>query len=171
MTFKDIRQGQTVYVLHRGEEVKAECAKVRQVGMPRFPQYGTQGSAMGMVIDVTIGLNTAVETAAHEDGENKERIYVVPADSEIACAGNVVISVNKEGMLREVEAMRAESAEAIDAVDKHKKRKERCEEILLEWDESKAEEKRHEERIEKLENKMNGIAEMIEKFMNKISTQ
>lgn len=165
MTFKDIRQGQTVYVLHKGEEVKAECAKVRQVGMPRFPQYGTQGSAMGMVIDLTIGLNTAVETAAREDGGNKERIYVVPADSEIACAGNVVISVNKEGMLREVEIMRAESAEAIDAVDKRKKRKERCEEILLEWDERMAEKKQQGEKIEKLEGKVDKLTNMIMGFI------
>lgn len=155
MTFKDIRQGQTVYLLHKGEEMEAESRKVRQVGMPRFPQYGTQGGAMGMVVDIAID----------------EKTYVVPSDSEIACAGNVVISVSKEGMLREVETMRAESEETVAAVGKHQKRIEDCERILTEWDEKKAEEKRKEERIDKLEDKMNGLTDMIEKFMNKMSAQ
>lgn len=170
MTFKDVRQGQTVYVLHKGDEVKAESRKVRQVGMPRFPQYGTQGGAMGMVVDLTIG--GAVETAPHEEGRRQgEKVYVVPADSEIACAGNVVISVSKEGMLREVEAMRAESEEAIEAVGKHQKRRGDCERILEEWDEEKAEKKKQEDRIDRLEGKMNGLTDMIEKFMNKMGAQ
>ena len=155
MTFKDLRQGHPVYLLHKGEEMTAQVGKVKQVGTARFPQYGTTGSnALGMVIDVTID----------------EKTYVVPADSQIASAGNVVVSVDKEGILREVEILEAESEEALNSIEKHRKRKEECEKIKEEWNPELAEKKQQDERIGKIEGKVDSLAEMLKAFINKTGT-
>ena len=142
-----------MYLLHKGEEMTAQVGKVKQVGTARFPQYGTTGSnALGMVIDVTID----------------EKTYVVPADSQIASAGNVVVSVDKEGILREVEVLEAESEEALNSIEKHRKRKEECERIKEEWNPELAEKKKQDERIGKIEGKVDSLAEMLKGFIKEM---
>lgn len=98
MTFKDIKQGYPVYVLHKGQ-MTARTGKVTMVSQPRFPQVAQQPMASGLVMDVTI----------EEDGQS--RTYTMPESSAVVCAGDVIISTDRGGILVEVEAMRNASEE------------------------------------------------------------
>lgn len=173
MTFKDIRQGNMVYLLHKGEGLKACAGKVRKAGTPRFPQYGTAGNALGMVVDLEIeaALSEPVKTGPHEDGGTQQKsckTYVVPADSMIASAGQVVVSVDRDGILREVEALEAESEEALNSMERHRRRKEECERIREEWNPELAEKKQQDERIGAIEGKVDSLASMLKGFIKEM---
>lgn len=186
MTFKDIRQGNMVYMLHKGDELRACVGKVKKAGAPRFPQYGTAGNALGMVVDLEIEAAQAepVETGSHKEewAQNKEewaqnkgsgtqkesRTYVVPADSMIASAGQVVVSVDRDGILREVETLEAESEEALNSMERHRKRKEECERIREEWNPELAEKKQQDERIGAIEGKVDSLATMLRGFIKEM---
>lgn len=157
MTFKDMKQGYPVYMLHKGEDMKAGTGKVVTATAPRFPQQYGGGNALSMVVDVTI----------EADGANKT--YTIPADSTVVSAGNTVLSVDRDGILREVEAMKAESEDVLSSMDKHRMRAESCEKILTEWNPELAEKKRQDERIGSLENGVNELKGMIRELVNKLN--
>lgn len=157
MTFREINKGYNVYMLHKGEdELKAEIGKVVVSTQPRFPQMYNGGAMSGMVMDVTISANGANKT------------YVVPVDSCVVNAGNIVISTDKDGILREVEAMEAESDDVLNSVEKHKKRKEECEKIKTEWNPQIAEKKEQEERIKSVETEVKGLSTMLKDLIKEL---
>lgn len=156
MTFKDIKPGYPVYMLHKGDGLTTGQGKVVTVTQPRFPeQYN--GQALGMVVDVTI----------EENGMN--RTYTMPADSSVVSAGMTVLSTDKEGILRDVEAMKTESEDVLSSMDRHRARVESCERILAEWNPQIAERKKQEERIGSLESGMNELKGMIKSLVEKFS--
>ena len=157
MTFKDMKQGYPVYMLHKGEDMKAGTGKVVTATAPRLPQQYSGGNALSMVVDVTI----------EADGANKT--YTIPADSTVVSAGNTVLSVDRDGILREVEVMKAESEDVLSSMDKHRMRAESCEKILTEWNPELAEKKRQDERIGSLENGVNELKGMIRELVNKLN--
>lgn len=156
MTFKDIKQGYPVYMLHKEEDLKAGQGKVVTMTQPRFPQQYS-GQALAMVVDITI----------EENGANKT--YTMPADSSVVSAGNTVLSTDREGILREVEAMKAESEDVLASMEKHKARAENCEKILTEWNPQLAEKKRQDERIGTLESGMSELKGMVKTLIEKLS--
>ena len=155
MTFKDMKQGYPVYMLHKGDEMRVGTGKVVTATAPRFPQQYS-GQALAMVVDVTI----------EEDGTNKT--YTMPADSSVVSAGKTVLSVDREGILRDVEAMKAESEDVLASMEKHRIRVEGCEKILTEWNPVLAEKKKQEERIGSLENGMNELKAMMRALSEKL---
>nr|DAP98741.1 MAG TPA: hypothetical protein [Caudoviricetes sp.] len=155
MTFKDMKQGYPVYMLHKGDEMRVGTGKVVTATAPRFPQQYS-GQALAMVVDVTI----------EEDGTNKT--YTMPADSTVVSAGMTVLSVDREGILRDVEAMKAESEDALASMEKHRARVESCDKILTEWNPVLAEKKKQEERIGSLENGMNELKAMMRALSEKL---
>ena len=54
MTFKDMKQGYPVYMLHKGEDMKAGTGKVVAATAPRSPQQYSGSNALSMVVDVTL---------------------------------------------------------------------------------------------------------------------
>lgn len=152
MTFKDIKQGYPVYVLHKGQ-MTARTGKVTMVSQPRFPQVAQQPMASGLVMDVTI----------EEDGQS--RTYTMPESSAVVCAGDVIISTDRGGILMEVEAMRNASEEVVNSVQRHREIMEKCDRILTEWNPALAEKKQQEERISSLEDEVRGLGTMLKDFI------
>lgn len=63
MTFKDIKKGHPVYMLHKGDEgLREDIGKVTAITQPRFPQYNGGGTALSTVVDVTVETNGANST-------------------------------------------------------------------------------------------------------------
>lgn len=107
-----------------------------------------------MVIDVTI------ETS----GETKT--YTIPETSSVVNAGTLVLSVDREGILREVEAVKSQSEEALRNVDSHKATITACERILEDWNPAFAEKKAQDARISSIENEVKGLGAMLKDFIN-----
>lgn len=159
MTFKDIKTGYPVYFLQKDGELKAYQGKTLAVSQPRFPQLQPttpmqQQAATAMVVDVTI------ET----DGQT--RTYTIPETSSVVNAGTLVLSVDRDGILREVVAVKSQSEEAIKQVDRHKANISACERIMEEWDVAFAEKKAQDARISGIENEVRSLSTMMKDFIN-----
>lgn len=157
MLFKDLKPGYPVYILDK-DAVKTATGKTVNVSQPRFANTGAVGgnyqSTAQMYVDVTIEM----------DGQTKT--YSIPDTLGVTYAGSVVLSVDREGILRDVEAMKNQSEEALRDIDKHKATIESCERILEDWNPAFAEKKRQDERISGLENEVKGLGSMLRDFIN-----
>lgn len=155
MTFREIKQGHPIYILHKTDSgLETEIGKVKIVSQPRFPQQYNGGNALGMVVDITI------------EEKDSNKTYVVPVDSSVVSAGNTVLSIDRDGILREVDALEAESDDVINSIDKHRARKQDCEKIKTDWNPIFAEKKQQDERISSLESEVKGIGAMLKDFIN-----
>lgn len=158
MIFKDIKIGYPVYFLQKDGVPKAYQGKAIAISQPRFPQLQTnlslQQQATTMVVDVTI------------EGGGETRTYTIPETSTVVNAGSLVLSTDRDGILREVEAMRSSSEDALKQVEKHEATIEACNNILEEWNPIFAEKKHQDERITSLESEVKGLGVLLKDFIN-----
>ena len=97
MTFKELRQNNPIHLLDKSDGVIYTQGRVLNVGMPRFdtaqmPQNSMPMQMPTMVVDVTVEANGKTET------------YKLAEGASVAAVGNTLISVDKEGIVREVDA-------------------------------------------------------------------
>lgn len=76
-----------------------------------------------------------------------------------------MLSVDRDGILREVEVVKSRSEEALKCVEKHRETVKSCERILEEWNPEFAEKKKQDERIAGLEDKVDKMTEMLASFL------
>lgn len=160
MLFKDMKPGYPVYLLDK-DAVKAATGKIVNVGQPHFPNTmnGNLGQTAQMFVDVTV------------EADGQTHTYSIPDTLAVTYAGTLVLSTDREGILRDVEAMKTRSEEALKDVDKHKATIGQCERILEEWNPAFAEKKRQDERISGLENEVKGLGTMLREFIGEMKRQ
>lgn len=158
MLFKDLKPGYPVYILQKGEGLKAAQGKTVNVSQPYFqtPSLGqvTTNQTTQRVIDVTV------------ESEGKTNTYSIPETLSVTYANNLVLSTDREGILRDVEAMKNQSEEVLRSVDKHQLIISSCEKILEEWNPAFAEKREQEKRISGLETEVKGLSKMLADFIN-----
>lgn len=104
---------------------------------------------MQMVVDVTI-----------EDG-GLTRTYTMPDNTSVTYAKDLVLSTDREGVLREVEILKNQRTEELSKVDEYKKDVDDCEKILAEWNPVFREKRETEERFTKLETSILDLKNMM----------
>lgn len=150
MLFKDLKIGYQVYILHKGEDIKVCIGKVTAVSPPRFPQTQSNFQAMQMVVDVTI------------DEEGTSKTYTTPDSLSVTYAGNdLVIATEREGILREIETIKAHNEDELSKVAHRRMIVTQCEKILSEWNPVFKERRETEERFNKLETSMIDLKSML----------
>lgn len=156
MLFKDMKPGYPVYLLDKGT-VKATTGKIINVSQPHFstPQTGANFTpSTQMYVDVTVEIDGRTQT------------YSIPETLTITYTGNSVLSTDKDGILREAEALKSRSETALKEVDKHKETITLCDTLLSEWNPVFADKKKQEERINGLEEEVRGLGAMLKDFIN-----
>ena len=158
MLFKDLKPGYPVYLLQKGDEIKALQGKVIKVSDPYFPPVSSgqmpSMSTTQRVVDVTLETDGVTNT------------YSIPETLSVTYANNLVLSTDRDGILRDVEAMKGQSEEVIRSVERHRSIIECCEKILEEWNPAFAEKKEQDKRISGLETEVKGLSKMISEFIN-----
>ena len=160
MLFKDMKPGYPVYILQKGDTLKAVQGKTIKVSDPYFPPApigqipSPSLTTSQRFVDVTLEVEGVTNT------------YSIPETLSVSYANNLVLSTDKEGILRDVEAMKSQSEEVVRSVDKHKAVISGCEKILEEWNPAFAEKREQDKRIAGLESKVDGLGKMLEKFIN-----
>lgn len=159
MTFKDLKKGNAVYILHRNEVIFA-IGKVVEVSPPHYQTPALNGITFNQpnlqVVDVTI-----------EEG-NKQTLYTIPDSLETTYAGDIVISVSRDKIQQEVDSIKMRAEEQIANLDKNKEIVARCEKVQSEIDPAIKEKQKTEERFNAIEANQMKITQMIEQLVKKL---
>lgn len=153
MLFKDLKKGYPVFFFDR-DAVRYYQGKVISVAVPRYdtPNFSTQQN--GLVVDVTI------------EADGATRTYTIPEASTLTYAANLVLSTDKDGIIREVEAIKTTSEDALAGVERHKEMVSKCTELLEELNPVFAEKKAQEKRIEGIETEVRSLGALVRDFIN-----
>jgi hypothetical protein len=154
MLFKDTKPNYIVHFLDK-EKVRHYTGKVVSVSPPRIEMAGGTGFASTqMVVDVTI------------QAEGATRTYAIPETGAVTYAGQLVLSTDKDGVTRELEAMKTAAEEALAQMERHREVAGRAATLLEELNPALAERKAQDRRIEGIENEVRSIGQQLRDFIN-----
>lgn len=165
LQFKDIKQNYPVYIFDK-QELTYVQGKVISVTFPRFDMNAGKMSIPGqmpipgqsqMVVDVTIEAN------------DKTATYVIPENLSLTGSGNLIISTEKEILIKEIEAIKTSSEQALSSMDYHKKVVEKTTSLLSELNPVYKKEKETEERFNKIEDSVSRMEKMMTKFFEEFN--
>ena len=156
MLFKDIKQNYPVYIFDK-QNIKFIQGKTVSVSFPRMEN--TNPMAMGKsVLDVVI------------EADGKNATYAIPENVGIVYAGDIVLSTDREGIAREIEAMKTSAEQALVSVERQKAIVEKSTKLLAELNPAFREKQEYEQRLSKMENSIGELKEMLTGFMNKVKS-
>lgn len=154
MLFKDLNPNYPIFIFNK-TDITVQEGKVINKGLPHFDMLHNTTSAM--VTDITIKAGDVTKTYTFKD------------DTEIGYAENLVISPNRDAILREVESIKDQSEQVLNQIDLHKATIEKCNKVLSEFNPVFKEKKETEQRFSKLESSVEDIKTMISNLSNTIN--
>lgn len=156
MLFKDLKVGYPIYILHKSGEKRVSQGKVTAISPSHLPQAPSL-QAMQMVVDVTI------------EDEGTTRTYTTTDTISVTYASDLVLSTDKEGIIREVEILKNQCVEELAKHDDYTKSVEAYDKILTDWNPVFREKKETEERFSKMENRIDGLTDMLKQLVEKLN--
>lgn len=104
MLFKDLKQGYSVYMFDRNN-IEVHTVQVVTVSTPHMDKYNNQ---FDMVVDV------AVLDAG------KTQTYTFKDSNEVGYTGQLMITPNKECVIKELQLLKSQSQTILDNIDQHR---------------------------------------------------
>lgn len=156
MLFKDIKQNYPVYILDK-QNVSFIQGKVTSISLPHIDNSNPMLIGKS-VVDVTI------------EADGKGATYTMPEDKSIVYAGSIVLSTDKESIIREVEAMKASAEQAIANVEKQKEIASKSTNLLTELNPIFKEKQENEKRMSKMENSIADMGSSIAELKGMFTT-
>lgn len=153
MTFKELKQGYSIFILDK-DEMRVKNAKVVSVSAPHIDKQGFE-MGVSLVVDVVLDVEGAVAT------------YTFKEDTETGYVKQTVITTDKSNVIREVEVIKSQSEEVLSQVDMHRDRLQKCNDILVEFNPAIKEKKAIDERFGKLESSMDELKTMLSGLLTK----
>lgn len=163
MNFKDIKQNYPVHIFDK-QSLEYTKGKVLSVSLPRMQPTQNENSFNSgnhlsqlnnsMVVDVTI------------DAGGRSATYTIPENLSVAYAGNLVLSTENDGIIKEMEAMKNASEQALSQIDRQKEICEKLKTLLADLNPVYRERKNTEERFNKLEDSVSKIENILTNFIN-----
>lgn len=153
MLFKDIKQNYPVHILDK-EKLSLSDGKAITVGFPRYDL-----TAKTTVIDITLDVN------------GKTATYAIPENLSVTYAGNLVLSTDKDGLVREIEAMKTSAEQIISSVDHQKDIIAKSSTLLSDLNPQFKERQETEKRFANIESSVNKIEELVTNFINNFNSK
>lgn len=161
MLFKELKQNYPVYILDK-QTVTFTQGKVIGVSLPRMnvgngtmPMMPTSSPTV-MLVDVTI------------EADGRTATYSIPENLAVTYAGSTVLSTDREGISREIEAMRATAEQVLSSVDRQKEILDKTQSLLAELNPAYKEKKETDERFNRIEGDMSEMKSMVRDLLNKL---
>lgn len=161
MLFKELKQNYPVYILDK-QAVTFTQGKVISVSLPRMgvgngtmPMMPTS-SPTAMLVDVTI------------EADGRTATYSIPENLAVTYAGSTVLSTDREGISREIEAMRATAEQVLSSVDRQKEILDKTQSLLAELNPAYREKKETDERFNRIEGDVSEMKSMVRDLLNKL---
>lgn len=161
MLFKELKQNYPVYILDK-QSVTFTQGKVISVSLPRMNVgNGTMpimpnNPSTCMLVDVTI------------EADGRTATYSIPENLAVTYANNTVLSTDREGISREIEAMRATAEQVLNSVDRQKEILDKTQNLLSELNPAYREKKETDERFNRIEGDVSEMKSMVRDLLNKL---
>lgn len=154
MLFKDLKQNYPVHIFDK-QNVEYIQGKVTSVSLPRMqmPSMNMNSLNNSMVVDITI------------DAGGRSATYTIPEGLSVTYAGNLVLSVEVDGVVKEIEAMNNTAEQVLNSVERQKEIKKKTCELLVELNPVYKEKKDTEERFNKIETSVSEMKNMLSSFI------
>ena len=167
MMFKDIKQNYPVFIFNK-QDLSVVQGKVVATTFPHVDMNSAQkvtptslspASPLGtqMVVDVTI------------EAGGKTATYTIPESLSVTYAGNMVLSTDREGIAREVEALKSSAEQVLSSVDRQKEIVEKTTSLLAELSPAYKEKKETEERFSAIEETVTGVKGSVDELKKMMS--
>lgn len=153
MIFRELKAGYTVHFVTKNPPLRYGTGKVINVGLPQIDRQSM--NATQMVVDVTVEM------------EGKTRTYTVPESHGTAYAPDMIVSIDKDAIVRELEAMRTQADDALAKTEYYKQVREQASEIMSDLNPAEKEKRKTEERMSKIESNMESISSMVSELLKK----
>lgn len=140
MLFKDLKTGDTLYLFDKNA-ISLVQDKVVSISAPHVDT----NCAVGMVVDVKVS----------------NRSFTMRDTADICYTDTLVISPDRAAMLREVEAQKANDEALMARVESVRAEIPKLDEIIDLLSPEKRERKLHEERMNKMDDSINGLKESV----------
>jgi len=164
--FSSVRQGTTIYVLeHDKANGKLPVLTVGQVASFSAPynkfNSSTPGIGMGITSEKVIDIKV-------KSGEQEYEFKQLPCDQSVSNYGIAVISDSREGMLSEVDAVKAVSEAELSRTDYNNKVVSTCEGFFKTLNPSYAKDKERDEAIQNLNERFDNLEQNMSKWFASI---
>lgn len=154
MTFKEVRQGNTVFVFDRNM-VTVKKGVTSMVSLPHIDPKAPLNAGMVIDIDITV------------DGQTGK--YVVPETSEsVTTAGGLYLTPNNALLLNDIHNVKQQRQLVLNSVEQYKKDIEKCDTLLAEFDPVYKDRQQTETRLSKIEKAIESIPS-IEETLGKMA--
>lgn len=166
--FQNLRQGNQIYILEKGEKPSLKIGQVLKVGSPTAV-YNTQTTG------IMNGFQPKMEIVvrANVDGTEGDFAHLY-TDESVHDYGNMVVTDSREAMLSEVDSLKQKSQQEIDRLEYNKSVVASCGEIFKVLNPRYAKEQERDEAIKDLnsrfdnfEKRMGTTLSNIEKLLSK----
>lgn len=145
MLFKDMKQNYPVFILNK-EEMTVVEGKVKTVS---FPRMDTSRGTTQMVVDVEI------------EADGKAATYAIPENLSVTYAGNLVLSTDGEGLLREIEARQTAAEQILASVDKQQTIIERAKALRAEYNPAFKEKQETEKKFKEIDKSISEMKDLM----------
>ena len=156
MTFKEIKPNYPVHILDI-QSVSYYKGRVVQVSFPRYPtpqEVNLVGK--GMVVDVTIEAN------------GRTANYTIPENLRTTYNGNLTISTEADGILKEVENVNRTLEQELSQIDHKKEIYQKTSTLMEELNPVFKEKKETEQRFSNIEGNVNDLKSMMSEILREL---
>ena len=161
--FQNLRQGNTLYVLDKGDVPVLRIGEVVSVGNPA-PVYNTQTAGL------TIGMQPKMEMSVRCRVDGKEGDFAhLPIEQNIHDYGNMLVADSREAMLSEVDNIKQRAQAVLDKVDSSKATIAACGEMFKVLNPNYAKEQERDEAITSLSDRLDGIESSITQILKTLN--
>lgn len=152
MLFKDLKQNYPVYIFDK-QNITFIPGKVVSVSFPHMDNSNPM--VMGKsVVDIVI------------EADGKSATYAIPDSMSVAYAGDLVISTDRDSIIREVEAVKNNSEQYLKGVERTKTVLEKSTSLLAELNPEIRAKQENEQRLSNMEQSIQELKKMFEGFMD-----
>ena len=153
MKFNEYKENYPIFAVLERDGIEVKEAKITAVSQPYFPsvkQISAASLSQSKVIDLTIAMGDTT------------KVYTFPEGSSIASTSDNIVFTDREGVIRELNAIKTQSESALEKIDQHKQRVEDCKNLLAEFDPIAKKDAAFNARVSELENSIKGINSSID---------
>lgn len=141
LSFKDLKENYPLFILDK-QDMSLTQGKVVSVTPPHYDVKAGQPS---MVVEIEVEAN------------GRTRPYVIPENLSVTWSGSSVLATEKEGLIRDIEAIKSTSEQVLASVGYHQGVVEKSSELLKELNPAFREREESEKRFKAIEG---SVAEM-----------